>query len=87
MSTTFMQQLSEHIVGEVETEEAKTVLRGLSKAQMVETVQALCRVIDELPQGTNIHVLLAALTYVRNAVHVAIEENAKMLAEHTGGHG
>lgn len=82
-----MQQLSEHIVGEVETEEGKIVLRGLSKTQMIGAVQALCKVIDELPPETNLHVLLAALTYVRNAVHIAIEENDKMLATHTGGHG
>jgi len=82
---TFMQALAKSVGAAVENEPGNTQLRGMSKSQVVETVRAITGALDTLPVETNLHVLLFGLSYVRNAVIVAMEDNQKYLATNTGG--
>ena len=87
MSKTFMGELCDAVVQAVDNEPGKTQIKGLNREQLVAAVQAIARALDSLDNSVNLHVVLFALTYMRNAVILAMEENTKVLATRTGGEG
>lgn len=82
-----MQALLENVRIAVDNEPGKTQLKGYNKEQVVASVQAVTEALDKLPPSTSLHVVLFAVTYVRNALLAAMEENNKVLATQTGGQG
>lgn len=51
-------------------------LRGISKDQFVETVRLVTGALDSLPKTTSMHAALYGLSFVRNAMIMAMQENA-----------
>lgn len=85
MAGTFMKEVYKGVQLAVEKEPGRSQIAGLNKESLVESVRVITEALDSLPDTTNIHILFFALTYVRNAVGLAMEENNQRLATETGG--
>ena len=84
-ANTFMKALYESVLNAVEAEPGRGQISGLSKENLVGAVKATTEALDSLPGTTSLHELYFALTYVRNGVMLAMEQNHKVLTESTGG--
>jgi hypothetical protein len=64
---------------------SKDELKGISKDQFLTAMRELTDALDRIPQNTNLHVVLYAVTYLRNALLLTIQQNQNRLEEETGG--
>jgi hypothetical protein len=85
MASTFFQALSAAVAQAVDNEPNKSIVKGYSKEQIVQTVKSLTEALGDLPPETSLHVVLFSLNFVRNAVIAAMEDNQKALESRTGG--
>lgn len=84
--STFMKQIYASVREAVVNEPGRSQIKGLNPEALIEAVQGITGALDKLPTTTNLHVLYFAVTYVRNAIALAMEESGKTLATETGGH-
>ncbi len=82
---TFMTEVYKTAREAVAKEPGRTQLKGLNTESLIEAVGAMTEALDKLPPTTNLHVLFFAVTYVRNAISLAMEEANKTLIHETGG--
>lgn len=82
---TFMQEVYKSAKEAVMNEPGKSQIKGLDTQGLVDAVGAMTDALDKLPPTTNLHVMFFAVTYVRNAVALAMEEANKTLLHQTGG--
>lgn len=82
---TFMQRIYEGAAGAAETSVGREELKGLAKDQVIASVKVLTEALDTLPSTTNLHVVLFAITYVRNALIAAMQVNQNRIERETGG--
>lgn len=87
MASTFMQEVYRSAREAVQQEPGRSQLKGVNAEAITDTVLAITGALDKLPPTTNLHVLFFSLTYVRNAVGLAMQEANKSLATETGGTG
>ena len=85
MADTYFQAVLNSAREAVNNEPGATQLKGLNKQQVVDTVAALTNALDSIDPAINLHIVFFALTYVKNAVVLAMEENQRVLATQTGG--
>jgi hypothetical protein len=81
MENTFAKAIFEGAVKAADSEAGKQQLTGLSRDQFVESVRVFTEAIDKLPPATSLHILLYAVTYLRNAVITTIQLNQKRMEE------
>lgn len=82
-----MQEVLKNCRQTVDNEPGKSQVKGLNTESLIDVVRALTETLDALPTTTNLHVLFFGITYVRNAIGLAMEEGNKRLATETGGQG
>lgn len=60
-------------------------LKGLSKESFLLAMEKLTSALDQLPAETSLHVVLFAVTYLRNAIILTVQHNQSRLEVETGG--
>jgi len=80
-NNTFAKAVFEASVKAADSEAGRQQLTGLSRDQFVGSVKAFTDAMDNLPEATSLHVLLFAVTYLRNALITTIQLNQKQMEE------
>lgn len=84
MASEFMQAILDAAVNAMENEPAKSQIKGISRDQILAATKAITDGIGTLPPESSLHAALFAITFVRNALILAMEDNQRRL-ESTGG--
>jgi hypothetical protein len=81
---TFAQAIFEAAKNTADSEAGRLELAGLSRDQFVGSVRSLSEALDKMPPNTSLHMFLMAVTFMRNALILAMTENQKRLEAHKG---
>lgn len=82
---TFAQEIYKAASEAADSEVGRLEISPLSKEQILVVVGGLTRALDELPPETNMHAVMFALTFIRNAILTAMMENQKHMVDGVAG--
>lgn len=85
MAETFMQAVHRSVREAVNNEPGASQLKGVNKEHVVQAVSEITKALDGLAPEVNLHVVLFALSYVRNSVVAVMKENEQILSTHSAG--